>query len=455
MEELPDAVLVTVMNAGALVVALEMSGVGAAPSLLKVARRATVAALGAGAVSFGAAPLLVLSQRASDAPSGTEVLLFTTSSWGLAVCVLALILARPPRSAAHVAASLLCGVGGLSVLANWERPSSLSPFVRFPVQHLTMLAAGAIFAVGAAVLVRCARTLGAPATASSASAGALLLSLAALVATPSVDTASVSRTADALLVLAVAGALFTIGWVHTASRSGLEWASVSFSLVPVALTGLSFVERGLTVYGPNPILWRPAVTGVALASAGAAMLWKRRRAGDETPGPFAHPLKTGLVRTFVPVAALSLALACAGLFTGGLRAEVTGAFGQEYRAVWTMLGAETAAGWLCLAAAVCAVASASDIVRGLGKTAWACALLAAGAPFAYPLLADTPVRTATRWLPADVQQTLGTEYARMSFEAIDDPVRVASLCLSLLVGVAVIFSLVRTRAVSVAPERTR
>ncbi len=454
MEHLPDAVLVIASTAGALLVAAAMSGFARPWSALRTRNRAAIGAVAAGAAAFGLAPLIVLSQRASDAPTGTEVLLFTTSTWGLLVCGAAVLFARPPRSWSTLAASLTCGVGGLGVLANWERPSSLSPFVRFPVQHTWMVVAGVIFAVGALVLVRSARTLGPSISATLALVGAFAVAVSSATFAGPVDVAVLARTADVLAVLAVFGALFAVGWTHVSARAGLAWSSVSLSLVPIALTGLSFVERALTVYGPNPILWRPAGAGIAVALAATLALWTQRETTASTEEPPPASSQTVVTRGLLAAGASALLLACVAMFTGGLEATIAGAFGEEYRATWTMLGVETAVGWLALATAGCALGAAADVSRGLRRSAWAGALLAPIVAVAYPLLADTPVRTATRWVPADVQQTLGTEYARISFEAVADPVRLASFVVSVAVSFVVAAHLVRSRTQSGSSEGT-
>jgi hypothetical protein len=54
-----------------------------------------------------------------------------------------------------------------------------------------------------------------------------------------------------------------------------------------------------------------------------------------------------------------------------------------------------------------------------------------------PLLAATTLHTWNSWIPAEIQQTYGTEYARLSVSAIVDPVRVAAMALAALSAGAV------------------
>ncbi|MEI8081694.1 MAG: hypothetical protein WCI74_07605, partial [Actinomycetes bacterium] len=118
-------------------------------------------ALIGGALAFWAAPLIVLSQRASDAPSGADTLFLTTTVWGVLV-VLGAYLVAGERPALTGAAGAVCSAAGAAgLLASWEYPSSFSPFAKFPVREALMLAAGLLFTAGAISLAQAARRVGA------------------------------------------------------------------------------------------------------------------------------------------------------------------------------------------------------------------------------------------------------------------------------------------------------
>lgn len=448
MEELPDGVLVLAACLGALALALSLAGVRRTVALLRERGSDVYTALAGGGAAFAVAPLLVLSQRASDAPPGTEVLLFTTSAWGFIVCAAVYFARSRPRSAIGLSAALLGLVGGLVILANWERPSSLSPFVRFPQQHALMLGAGAVFAAGALALWGASRRLRAIEVAALASVGAVPVALVAAIPAVSSASGALSRTWSALLILAVSGAMLAIGWVRLAASRGLVGASGALILVPAALTALSFLERSLSVYGPDPIRWGPVVAGVAMCGAAVFAQWFTLKSTDvpasQRPAARRWPFRAAAVST--------LALAAASAMTPGIAVVVEGSFGEEYRAAWVMPGIEVAVGWLAFAVAVLAATAILDAAAGLRRSALVAGVLAVCAPLAYPLIADTPLRTATRWIPADVQQTLGTEYARMTFAAVLDPVRVASIALSVVVAIVAIVIALRLKPNSAMPE---
>jgi hypothetical protein len=68
--------------------------------------------------------------------------------------------------------------------------------------------------------------------------------------------------------------------------------------------------------------------------------------------------------------------------------------------------------------------------RGVGSALIAAAVTLAMAPF----LADTTLHTWNNWIPAMVQQTYGTEYARFGVETVSHPVRTLAVVLT---GVAI------------------
>ena len=96
MDTLSDPLVVFVSSLTALlIVAVAQGGQGLA-ALRGVHRDALLLAVLGGALAFGAAPLLALSQRATDAPSGSDSLFLTTSAWGLA-CVVGALFSRAER----------------------------------------------------------------------------------------------------------------------------------------------------------------------------------------------------------------------------------------------------------------------------------------------------------------------------------------------------------------------
>ena len=162
------------------------------------------------------------------------------------------------------AVAALAGAAGL--LASWERPSSFSPFAKFPAREALMLLAGLMFAAGLLVLAGLVRRLGARTTAVVALAGAAAVGL--VVAAIPLFTAGVSPAPLLSTVyLGVTTALFAVGLLLAVEDAGMSRASIALLGAPVAVTLLSLVERVTGVYGPNP-MHVPGVAGWRARDAG-------------------------------------------------------------------------------------------------------------------------------------------------------------------------------------------
>lgn len=422
MGQVPDAWLVAVSALGAFVVAA-VSGSVSISSLWNSERSGVLLAAVGGLTALWIAPLLTLSQRASDAPSGSEVVFLTSSVWGVATVIVAQGSRTSRSSPLGVAGAVVALAGGASILASWETPSSFSPFVRLTQQQVVMCVAGVLFALGALALLAGAKKLGARrAMVVGAGAAALIGTVSALPdLTPML--AVVPRVWPALLLLAVAQATFAHSWLALSLAFELDRAAASLMLVPVFLTALTLLEKLTNIYGPNPIGWTSAIAGIAMVTAGVATMWA-------SSPPHATPPQSG--SWFLPASLLALATATASLVTPSIRASVAGSLGGGFKASWTMPGAETAAGWAVFGAALLSVATSIAMRRATTSriavlTAGVAALVCSGAYFA---LTDIPLRTSTRWIPAHVQQTYGTEYALLTFVQLADPVRMAALVLA-------------------------
>ena len=441
----PDALVVACGAAGVACVALVVAGSASnAKALLGSPREAAIAAAG-GASAWAIAPFMVMSQRASDAPPGAEVAFFTLSAWGFTALLVDQLLAKN-RSAVAIAASLAGLVGGMIVLASWEFPSSFSPFVRYPDRHLWMLGAGVLFAAGSWLLLRATRTLGRRPALFAGGAGTGLA--AVILAVPGVMGAGgdLPAAASLLVVVAIAYALFGTSWLWLATRRGTAAASLTLLMAPPALTVLTGVERLTRVYGPDPVRWPAVIAGGVLVLGGAVVAWMGTAGAFGASGvDESGPGDEGITPRIAVLPVIVSLLTGASLFTPGVRATVEGAFAETYRASWNMPGVETASGWLAVAVTALAVSAYVDLRAGRRTPAMAAALLAILAPSVYPFVAATPLRTATRWIPADVQQSYGTEYARLTFEAIHDPVRIASICAAVVMSLVVLAVLFKQR----------
>lgn len=449
MDTMPDAVLV---GLSALVAFLGVVAYYRADplALVRETDRATLLwAIGGGALAFWAAPLLVLSQRASDAPSGADALFMTTTAWGVLLALAALAVRDSRPSATALLGALASAAGTAGLLASWERPSSFSPFAKFPTREGLMLLAGALFAVGVFGLALAIRRAGPRAAALLGSAGAAVAGT--LVALPALPSALAHKAPlSSCVYLGAFAALFAIGLAHTVAGGGLSRASVALLGAPLAVMVFSLGEQFRSVYGPSPVAWPSAMAGLAVLTAGAVTVWLAERPARDTR----VPIKAALLA--LGVASAAAVLGVAQLATPALSALAEGGTEQPFRADWTMVGVEAASGWLVLTAALLSLSAALAWWRGRPLATWASAAataLLSGAA-AIPL-SGTTLHTWNRWVPADVQQTYGTEYSRLVIEALTDPVRVAAMALTALAVVALGVLAWRLRAVEKDPQGGR
>lgn len=438
MDQVSDAVLV----AAALVIAAALAAVLLdARSVLagyRAAPRQTVVGALGGVAALWAAPLLVLTQRASDAPSGAVVLFHTTALWGVIAAASWWVSPRKSTSLAF-AGAVVSAVGGAAILANWERPSSFSPFVKYPMQESLMLLAGVVFVAGSIAVVRAARASG---DARHVTLAAILAAavVAAVVATPTASAAlpALSRLSAEFVLLGVATYGFAWGWLSAVDNRGVASGSVALLIAPVVMTLLSVVERSTGVWGPNPILWDGALAGAGVCVAGAVVVFGSIGPADDTRPTRIEPRTLLGARV---LAAVGLAAGVVALFLPALGARSVGVMPVPFDVSWSMLGYETAVGWLPVAGAgVVLVASLLAPLRITRISLIAASIASLVTAFVYPSLGETPLHTWNNWVPSDVQQTYGTEYARFTVQAMSSPVGQVALAISVVAALLLLAS---------------
>lgn len=446
LDELPDEVLVLAAALASLAT-LAALGVPSRADLKRLGGAQLAWSALAGVLMLAVSPLVILANRFTDAPPGSETLFLTTSAWaGLALLASAFL----PRGRANLRqVAFVCAgvVGGAALLANWERPSSFSPFVRYPSQDLAFLAAGAIWLAGGLILIRSKSqhdTHPAQVVAAAAGAGAAFIALAL-----SGKLATISQIpsyAGVLLAASVLSSAVFVGWLVLAGRVGVAATSALWLLPPVAITGFGVFEQAFSPRGPDPVIWPGALAGITLAVLGALGAWLSRDAGSPAPARAAARSKTGLAAAFLSVAAFGTAAVALGL--PAIEASVKGSLtsGQAYSAQWNLLGFETAGGWAAVVAGVLLISSALDALstRRPGRilaSATVCAVVLG----AYYYLASTPLHTWTRWVPVEIQSEYGTEYTLLQFATVHNPMRLAALALGAAAVVALCVNAVAVR----------
>ena len=387
------------------------------------------ALVGAGGLAL--APWLVLANRYTDAPPGSEVVFFSVAAWG-AMLALALAAEAPDRTTRAGGAVLaLAGVAG--VVANWERPSSFSPLVRFAREESFMLLAGVLWVALVVVLLRAALRGALPAAALRASLGGI----AAALVLAGTSLAEGTLVADdfggaGVWAFGISAAFLMAGsLVSLRSRSAFGIAAAHL-LVPATMTLLLLFEEVFGIRGPNPLLAGPIAAGTASTMAG---LWLTRASAAVEPQRACPP--SAIART---LAALAVVAALVAMALPGMTATVTAnrADASRFAASFTLHGFEIAGTWLALGVAVAALGIALR-PRSM-RQAWSRAAALAAAIAAWPFVAATPVKTLTSFIPSDVQVDYGSEFARIDFAGSPPLFALAALGGALLAVAVTLFA---------------
>ena len=360
-----------------------------------------------GAAGFALAPWLVMANRYTDAPPGSEVVFLTTAAWGAMIAVALAFGSRERISRAGGAVLALAGAAAL--VANWERPSSFSPFVRFQREESLMLLAGLLFTALVLVLARAATRRALPVTALVAALGGV----GGGVALAAAGLASGSLTRADFGVPGLAGygisvALSVAGMLMLLRSHKAEGIAVAYLLVPAGISTIIMLEQATGPLGPQPIVVGPALASIACVLAGA---WITAN-GSASPAPVR---RTPRSIAAAGAGALAVGAALVALATPAMRAAVEGlrADGSAFAAAFDLMGYESAGPWLALGVAVVAFGMALESAGW--RRAWPRAAAVALALAAWYTAARTPLRTLTSFIPSDVQVDYGSEYARITF----------------------------------------
>lgn len=362
-----------------------------------------------GFLALGAVPWIVLGARHSDAPAGSVVAFWTTVFWGL-------ILAAAPAASISswfrkTAGALLALTGAFGVLGNWERPSSFSLLTRFPGEQLTMAAAGVLWVGSVLVLAYAARLHGSRPVLAAAGLGAMAGGIVAALATWSEMSVALLGSAT-MLLLALSTALVLVLTVTLTAKVGVGLPAASLLLVPTVMSSLTIVEAATASFGPRPLLAVPVVAGSILAVAGVATMLEGERARGDGAGR-APGLATSLALTAVAFVAVALVFP-------GVHATVRAVpgTGEEFSASFNLAGFETTGGWIALATAALAVSWSTGRHMTSRRQSIILASVATIAALTWYILRFTPLHTWMTWIPPEVQQDYGTEYAGILFSGV-------------------------------------
>ncbi|MDP2233114.1 MAG: hypothetical protein Q8K89_05730, partial [Actinomycetota bacterium] len=362
-------------------------------------------------------PLLVFVNRHSDAPAGSVVAFWTTAFVGVALVGVGAAAGRDRLL--RLAAALLLLVSAAGVLANWERPSSFSLLVRYTGPQVYMALAALAWVVIVFYLAARVEKLGwatsaLPIAIGSGLAGAVLL----IGSAPGLST----LLSPIILLSAGASAVLYLMVLSVGPGRGALIAGTAIAAAPAAITLLTVLESAVGIMGPRPILVAPVIGASAVGACAIAIaLVDSPRKRVVPPG-----------RLALGLAVAALLAAAAGLLAPALGVAVRGGLsnGEVFAADFTMAGFETVAGWLAFAMALIVLVS---VRSGLGR--WrAAGILGALVvlAMAWTVLRTMPLHTWVTWIPPEVQQDYGTEFASLVFTPLSSAWQLIGLSLSAL-----------------------
>lgn len=217
--------------------------------------------------------------RHSAAPSGADTVFFLASAPVFAVAIVA---ARPwlkdHITWGNAAGAVTALAGAMMIVANWERPSSFSPFVLFRPEEILLLASAA----GLALFAVSGRKLTV-----KYSPGALLTSALWVITPPTLLYVMLaggglysflSNFANNWFQLIIIGIIALVMplmcLLQAVKKIPATRAMTAISIMPAMVTILIGAERGFGyAYLPTPFAWAPVLAGITIVVMGVAAVW--------------------------------------------------------------------------------------------------------------------------------------------------------------------------------------
>ncbi|MHB9002467.1 MAG: hypothetical protein ACYC6C_00170 [Coriobacteriia bacterium] len=403
----------------------------------------------AAALSTAVAPLIVFANRYSDAPKGSVVLFWTVVVAGVALWLAGALERR--QQVLLAPGAVLAMTGAMGVLANWERPSSFSLLSRYAAEQLLMGAASVIWALSIYYIVRRVRADGWTRIAAPFTVGSILAGTTLVLASANPGDAFVTTT----LLAAACAALVAFLTLTLAASNSIPTAASALVFAPVLVSAITFIESALGMRGPRPLLATEVLAASLVCVTGALLVWRTSREPRFVPGsapadptsatidaaPHAEdasldahdpatdtvptPPTTPSVRLARWLSAAALLLTAVALIMPAVAVRVRGVReAGSFTADFHMRGYETVGGWLVLSLALVVLAMA---LRPLAGNVLRGSLALGAGLLGWWVLRFIPLHTWISWIPPEVQQDYGSEYASIVFAPMQAWWQVAAL----------------------------
>ncbi|MCL5292834.1 MAG: DMT family transporter [Actinobacteria bacterium] len=370
----------------------------------------------AGAIGMAAFLLFQVVFRYSNAPSASDIA-FITGLSPLFVLPLALFWKKERVGLRQVIGMAVAMLGMVAVLGNWEKPSSLWLFTRFFKEEAVLLLSAVAWAAVTMIGRRLSKSID-PATQSYYMLGFASVPLVLYALTSGGLSALLKIDLSNLLALLFLG-VFGTGlalyfWLKALSEVESHRASSVLLLTPLLLSLYLLVDRKIAAL---PIDLPAVIFGLILIAVGfaAAISMPEREpnvadvGGLTLSGPLAQLLAI-LASVGLLSAIASLALPIRENFVAGFLDS-----GKPYKAAWSTFGYAVIGSYLLLFVSVYLLVSSIRFLRGrlAAGSLFVAGMLSVPVVLGSFVVAGTPFSAWYTWMPVEVQQAFGTEYAKL------------------------------------------
>lgn len=371
---------------------------------------------------LGLAFIFQVVNRYSSGPSGADTVFFLTTAALFAVVLGFINKERAGWGGAIGVAIALAG--GIMVLANWERPSSFSPFAIFPTEELLLLVSAFGLALFASTGKRLTERYDPEILLTVALWGVTIVAAVALWPTRVIFTLGTLSLewwilASAIGILCLATPLLNL--LKAVKQVKVLSAVSAVCLMPALITSLIVAEK-LSGYAslPTPFIVAPVIAGTTVILIGISLVWclapcqAPMEVVDE-----ATSQKPSILSSLLLVLALAqTAWSVIALFFTVKSTAITGTLdsGAAYSAVIRTPGYNTIAGVIMVIAGAAAVLAAYDLYSrksSPGKTViWAgvSAVLVASTFFS----GKANIVFWSSSIPAEIQHAMGSAYVSVT-----------------------------------------
>lgn len=303
-------------------------------------------------------------------------------------------------------------LGTVATVGNWEKPSSLVPFAKFPLEESLIVLAAMSWSIATVIIFRLKDGLkrdGAFPFVLFSTIIAFIL----LIATDGFEwVKGVGYTSFwSFLVMGIFLTLLYFTLFRLLIRSNPLRSAVSIMAFPIVLTAMHTVDLSIGLWGQSPFKLGQVLTGLLMVSTGIALIAFRHRLERLNLNLGSSWLRTGWVVAIMSLA--SFLMAVIALFRPQIEIDLGGVLegGKHYQGLWTLYPYQTLLGALLLFSSGIIFISVLISLTGNGRKLSVLGALVPGIGVVSALVVgSTPYVNWTSTVPPEILHAIGTEY---------------------------------------------